>query len=59
MEIDFSAVNSDYVTVPAGTYLCKIVDVQSGTTRNGDERVRAYFLEVFKDCFAAFSKIDM
>ena len=40
MEIDFDASDrvSDFVTVPAGTYLCRIAEVRSGTTRAGDER---------------------
>ncbi|MCA8953658.1 MAG: DUF669 domain-containing protein [Planctomycetes bacterium] len=40
MEIDFDATESvsDYVTVPAGTYLCRVVEVRPGTTRGGDER---------------------
>lgn len=40
MEIDFDAVdnNLDYVTVPAGTYLCRVGEVRPGTTRGGDER---------------------
>ncbi len=40
MEIDFDAMDnvSDYVTVPAGTYLCRIAEVIPGTTRNGHER---------------------
>ncbi len=28
----------DFVTVPAGTYLCRVAEVTRGTTRNGDER---------------------
>ena len=40
MEIDFDASDrvSDYVTVPPGTYVCRISEVRSGTTRAGDER---------------------
>lgn len=40
MEIDFDAVGgvSDYVTVPAGTYLCRVTEVRPGVTRAGDER---------------------
>jgi len=40
MEIDFDAADrvSDYVTVPAGTYLCRVAEVRPGTTRAGDER---------------------
>lgn len=40
MEIDFDAVGeiNDYVTVPAGTYLCRVGEVRTGTTRSGDER---------------------
>lgn len=40
MEIDFDATDrvSDYVTVPAGTYLCRIAEIRPGTTRAGDER---------------------
>jgi hypothetical protein len=40
MEIDFDAAEkvSDYVTVPAGTYLCRVAEVRSGQTRAGDER---------------------
>lgn len=29
---------SDYVTVPAGVYRCRIAEVRPGTTRSGDER---------------------
>jgi hypothetical protein len=29
---------ADFVTVPAGTYRCRIDDVRTGTTRGGDER---------------------
>ncbi|MFY9341217.1 MAG: hypothetical protein WAT39_01925 [Planctomycetota bacterium] len=29
---------SDYVTVPAGTYLCRVTEVRPGTTRAADER---------------------
>lgn len=40
MEIDFDAGSSpsDYVTVPPGTYRCKVAEVRFGTTRAGDER---------------------
>jgi len=40
MEIDFDAKAhmSDFVTVPAGTYLCRITEVRQGTTRGGDQR---------------------
>lgn len=40
MEIDFDASDSvsDFVTVPAGTYLCRIAEIRIGTTRAGDER---------------------
>lgn len=40
MEIDFDAQDaiSDFITVPAGTYLCRIAEVRTGTTRAGDER---------------------
>lgn len=38
LDFDIDGKVADYVTVPAGTYLCKIAEVQSGTTRNGDER---------------------
>jgi hypothetical protein len=40
MEIDFDAHDrvSDFVTVPAGTYLCRVAEVRPGTTRAGDER---------------------
>ncbi|HEX5052360.1 MAG TPA: DUF669 domain-containing protein [Planctomycetota bacterium] len=40
MEIDFDASDqvSDFVTVPAGTYLCRIAEVRTGATRAGDER---------------------
>lgn len=40
MEIDFDNRErvSDFVTVPAGTYLCRIAEVRPGTTRAGDER---------------------
>ena len=29
---------SDFVTVPAGSYICRVDDVRTGTTRAGDER---------------------
>lgn len=40
MEIDFDASDhvSDFVTVPPGTYLCRIAEVRPGSTRAGDER---------------------
>ena len=40
MEIDFDASDrvSDYVTVPPGTYLCRVGEVRPGLTRAGDER---------------------
>jgi hypothetical protein len=40
MEIDFDASDrvSDFVTVPAGTYLCRIAEIRPGATRAGDER---------------------
>lgn len=40
MEIDFDAVEgvANFVTVPTGTYLCRVGEVRPGTTRAGDER---------------------
>lgn len=40
MEIDFDAVDgvTSFVTVPAGSYLCRVSEVRIGTTRAGDER---------------------
>jgi hypothetical protein len=40
MQFDFDKQRAltDYVTVPAGTYLCRIEEVRSGSTRAGDER---------------------
>lgn len=40
MEIDLSKKDnvSDYVTVPPGTYLCRVTQAVRGTTRKGDER---------------------
>ncbi|MSR38644.1 MAG: hypothetical protein EXS02_07385 [Planctomycetes bacterium] len=40
MEIDFDSADrvSDYVTVPQGTYLCRVAEVRPGATRAGDER---------------------
>jgi len=40
MEIDFDAKDrvSDFVTVPAGTYFCRIAEIRTGSTRAGDER---------------------
>jgi hypothetical protein len=29
---------SDFITVPSGTYRCRIAEVRPGTTRAGDER---------------------
>ncbi len=37
-DLDTKPQTNDYVTVPAGTYLCKITDVNPGTTKNGDVR---------------------
>jgi hypothetical protein len=40
MEFDFDASDrkNDYVTVPAGTYVCRIAEIRPGSTRAGDER---------------------
>jgi hypothetical protein len=40
MEVDFDSVDeiSDYVSVPAGTYLCQVAEVRTGRTKHGDER---------------------
>jgi hypothetical protein len=40
MELDFDASEeiADYVSVPAGTYLCEISEVRPGVTRSGDAR---------------------
>jgi Protein of unknown function (DUF669) len=40
MEIDFDSSDrtSDYVTIPAGSYLCRVAEVRRGQTRAGDER---------------------
>ncbi|MEO0481413.1 MAG: hypothetical protein AAF196_18235 [Planctomycetota bacterium] len=42
MQIDFGDDDGqrvqDFITIPAGTYLCEIAEVRPGTTRNGDER---------------------
>jgi hypothetical protein len=40
MEIDFDAQDaiSDFISVPAGTYLCRVAEVRMGTTRAGDDR---------------------
>lgn len=40
MEFDFDASDqvSNYVTVPAGTYVCRVAEIRPGTTRAGDER---------------------
>lgn len=40
MNLDFETSKkvSDFVSVPAGTYLCRVGQVRPGTTRNGDER---------------------
>lgn len=42
MQIDFGEEQGpgveDYVTVPAGTYLCEVAEVRTGTTRHGAER---------------------
>lgn len=38
MELDFDATDeiNDYVTVPPGTYLCRVSEVRQRTTRNGE-----------------------
>lgn len=40
MQIDFSKVEDveSFVSVPEGTYLCRISEVRAGTTRDGDPR---------------------
>lgn len=39
MELEFEERDvEDYVTVPAGTYLCEIAEVRPGQTRGGDDR---------------------
>lgn len=40
MQIDFDDADrvSDFITIPAGTYLCRVAEVRPGTTRAGDER---------------------
>ena len=40
MNLDFesSKTVSNFISVPAGTYLCRVGQVRPGTTRNGDER---------------------
>src|SRR5688500_9666441 len=40
MELDFPNTEdvTDFVSVPAGTYLCEISDVRTGATRTGEER---------------------
>ena len=40
MDFDFDASDrvSDYVNIPAGTYLCRVTEVRRGATRAGDER---------------------
>ena len=40
MEFDFDSSDGvfDFVTVPAGTYACRIAEVRTGATRAGDER---------------------
>lgn len=40
MEIDFDTEDSvsDFVTVPEGTYLCRVAEVRAGQTRAGDAR---------------------
>ena len=35
---DRSGSVSDFVTVPAGTYVCRIAEVRTGATRSGDVR---------------------
>jgi hypothetical protein len=42
MEIDFEGADrvSDYVTVPAGTYVCRIAEIRPGTTRAGDDQAQ-------------------
>jgi hypothetical protein len=40
MKLDFSSVDDleSFVSIPEGTYLCRIVDVREGTTREGSPR---------------------
>jgi hypothetical protein len=40
VDIDFSGVKNtnDFVTVPPGTYVCKVAEAHPGTTRSGDDR---------------------
>ena len=40
MEIDFDTTEhvSDFITIPAGTYVCRVAEIRPGTTRAGDER---------------------
>ncbi len=40
MELDLDAADNvtDFISVPAGTYLCSISEVREGKTRNGDAR---------------------
>ena len=40
MQFDFDATDhvTDYITIPAGTYVCRIAEIRPGTTRAGDER---------------------
>lgn len=40
MELDFSQVEDveDYLSVPPGHYLCRVVEVREGWSRNGDSR---------------------
>ena len=40
MEIDFDAKDAitDFIAVPPGSYLCRIAEVRTGSTRAGDER---------------------
>lgn len=37
-DMDDSGEMRDYVSVPAGSYVCRITEVRPGTTRGGDER---------------------
>lgn len=40
MKLDFTGMDQvkDFVTVPEGTYLCRVAEVQPGVTRNGHDR---------------------
>ncbi len=40
MELDLDTDDSvtDFISVPAGTYLCSLSEVREGNTRNGDAR---------------------